>query len=896
MAKISSRLRTGCAAAALAAAACSCLPAQSTIPDGALDPTRHLSAPAAAEHAPLPEQYIWTSGDVTALRPDRNKFPWNARQLRVAPHFFRARFAVQHVPRQATLYIAGPRSARAYLNGRLVGEFASDIDQPIGFHVFRANVSGLLRSGENVLAIQAVRGRGIVTGAGSRVWQQLAYGEVLAAKIVPAAPGMPAAPGVDGAAIVVSNQDWKSSADAPQGWQQKEFDDAAWKPVESLGPVEGNVDLFQWNADAGMYDWPGYMGMSPWLRAFRMKAASVSHVFSGQARFAHLDALTAPPVADAAAAGTAAAIREDAAAKVALTSNAPPRTFTVATGAASSGEATPPPDSEQPALLLDFGREVAGRLLVESACDCETVLSVAYGESEEEAMNSGVGGGHMGGNYVGVNLLRVPPRGIVRGPKSAFRYARIRFLRGAASTGFRWIGVEGIYYPVRYQGAFESSDPLLNRIWETGAYTAHLCMQDGVWDAPKRDRGRWVGDMDIADQTISDVFADRFLIEDTLARLYPADSARQQVNGIVGYSALWVSAMANLYRHSGDKAFVAKEHDALLGVLGLMDGQVDERGLLANKGRKWLFVDWSPGLYGDNAETRAGTQLEFCRAYRDAAFLLRETGDSAAAAKYQRQSERLLAAAREHLADSGGGTYGTHWQINAMAVVSGAAPQQSYPAIWDGVLSHVGSALADAQQGTPEAQVVSPYFNDYVLNAMAEMGHRDAALAWMKQYWGGMLAEGATSFWESYDLRWPKNEPHLSLQADGTSGYFVSLAHGWSSGPTVWLMEQMLGITPDAPGFRKVHIRPDLMGVAWAKGQQPTPQGAIRIDIEQKKAAVEITLDLPDGEAATVSVPLMHPGARVLVNGVETASVPAEGASRGVVALERPGHYTLTSR
>ncbi len=86
-----------------------------------------------------------------------------------------------------------------------------------------------------------------------------------------------------------------------------------------------------------------------------------------------------------------------------------------------------------------------------------------------------------------------------------------------------------------------------------------------------------------------------------------------------------------------------------------------------------------------------------------------------------------------------------------------------------------------------------------------------------------MLNEGATSFWESYDLRWPKTNPHLSLQADGTSGYFVSLAHGWSAGPTAWLSENILGIRPVTPGYKRVTIDPDLMGLDWAKDQSRPP-------------------------------------------------------------------------
>jgi hypothetical protein len=113
---------------------------------------------------------------------------------------------------------------------------------------------------------------------------------------------------------------------------------------------------------------------------------------------------------------------------------------------------------------------------------------------------------------------------------------------------------------------------------------------------------------------------------------------------------------------------------------------------------------------------------------------------------------------------------GSTWQLNALGVLTHLSNPDD-TAAWDNVLAHV-------KQDAPSDQVISPYFNLYLLDAMTMTGHKQQALDWLRTYWGGMLAEGATSFWESYDLRWPKTNFHLSLQADGTSGYFVSLMDG----------------------------------------------------------------------------------------------------------------------
>lgn len=812
----------------------SSLSAQSAVANGQLDPTRNLTAEA-QRHAPLPEEYVWTAGDVTTERHDRSKFSWSRADLRAEPHYFRASFNVAVVPAAATLYIGGPRQARVWINGQLVMSFNKNTDAPINFRVFHADAAGPLRIGKNTIAIEAVRGRGVVTGMPSEPLAQLAYGEVLVAKIVPAPFG------AEAPALVMTNKAWRSSAVRSVGWESPSFDDSSWQGVESLGPVESNVDFFQWSADAGMYGWPGYRGMSPELRTYSLLPAAVTHVYTGESQLTNLDSLTAanPSVPFA----------------VALTAT--------------------PSDAEAPTVLLDFGREVSGRLLVESGCDCTTTLSIAYGESEIEAMSTGLTTGQRGGNYLGTNILEVPPNGVARGPKSAFRYVRISFLRGGPLTAFKSIRLEGIYYPVKYEGSFESSDPLLNRIWETATYTAHLCMQDGIWDAPKRDRGRWVGDLDVTGRTISTVFGAPEAIEDTLNRLVVPGS-KAPVNGIPGYSALWVTSLYSLNLHTGDKKFLESQHANLLQVLRVMDAGVDADGMLTDTKHGWGFVDWAPGYYGGTDATRVGTELEYLRAYGDAAELLTELGDKANADKYAALARKGTAGAETRFRDAGG-AYGKSWQLNSLAVLAKAAPDSS--AIWNESLSHV-------KQDSPSDQAITPYSNSWVLEAMAATGHAQEALDWIRKYWGGMLAEGATSFWENYDLRWPKAEYHLSLQADGTSGYFVSLSHGWSSSPAFWLEENVLGIVPTSPGYRTVDIHPELLGLGWARGSVATPHGPIGVSIDRKKG---ITVELPAGvEKAHVQVP----GATgtALVNGRETA------LTNGYLVLTSPGQYAITAR
>jgi hypothetical protein len=803
-----------------------------------LDPTYNIKSPQleSSLHQPLPEEYIWTANEAPAAGEKLiYKFP--GLMEKTEPHYFRHIFTLSSVPAQATLYIAGPRSIKVWLNGQLAESVESDTSSPLGMHTFATSVAKFLQPGKNTIAVEAVRGRGVTGFANSPLVRQQTFGQVMVAKILPEAPG------INGKPLMMTAKDWKSTTEASSGWQTARFDDSSWKPVQSIGSIESTVELFQWNADAGLYDWPGYDGISGYLAHLNLPVSKVLATYAGRGTFHHLDALTANHTSE-------------------FGVTLPAKTLT---------------DEEAPSLFLDFGRELTGRIEIVSDSDSPAIVTIQMGESESEALKV---------PYLGVNQLTIPPHSTQYGPKTAFRYAKIRFVGGGPELRFKDIQVDHIYYPVTYSGSFASSDEMLNRIWEVGAYTAHLCMQDGVWDASKRDRGRWMGDMDVSGRVIEDVFGERPLMEDTLDRLMGPAPVDQHVNGIPGYSAFWFTGVADYYRHTGSKEFLERMRDRMLQLLHDVDAEFDGRGIYANKSNVWLYVDWSPDLNGDTPETRRATTFEYARAYHEAAWLLRELGDTASAERYELRAAQLKEASNQYLLDPSTHTFGPRWQTNAAAVLGGVADPKQYGDIWNHVFSSVGHIKYNPY-------IISPYYNYYVIRAMAKINHRKAALDWIRQYWGGMIEEGATSMWEGYDPSWYKEDFHSSLQADNRSGYFVSLAHGWSAGPTAWLMEEVLGIEPTGPGFSTVDIRPDLIDLTWAKGAEPTPRGLLKIEARREGSNTQIDLDLPEGTIARASVPVSSASTKILVNGTPQTAALEENGTRGVVTLHHAGHYIL---
>ena len=149
---------------------------------------------------------------------------------------------------------------------------------------------------------------------------------------------------------------------------------------------------------------------------------------------------------------------------------------------------------------------------------------------------------------------------------------------------------------------------------------------------------------------------------------------------------------------------------------------------------------------------------------------------------------------------------------------------------------------------------ISTFYGFYVLQALAKSGDAETALDFIRTYWGAMLDLGATTFWEDFNLDWTPNaaridelvppgkkDIHGDFGAYCYEGFRHSLCHGWASGPTAWLSQNVLGVKPLEPGCKRVRIAPQLGNLKWAEGAYPTPLGPIRVRHDRK----------PDGTIAS---------------------------------------------
>jgi len=543
--------------------------------------------------------------------------------------------------------------------------------------------------------------------------------------------------------------------------------------------------------------------------------------------------------------------------------------------------------STLPGVVVDFGCEVHGRVHIKSASDVPMAVLIALGESPGEMWNA---------PHTGILDLFIPAQGQASTLCSGFRYAEIHALSlgseksTSANLILEKISCEFVHQPVQYQGALTCSDPLLQELWKVGAYTVHLCAQREVWDAPKRDRNAYGGDLHPVAPILTGVFHQPALALKTLdvmsSGIWIHHSILRHINGISGYSAAWIYALAETFQMSGDRSSITERLQFLLALLKYMESDLDDQHLFINRNRQWCFTDWSVGLRESGKQRDTGlfmthdqqmaTHFYFLGAFAQAAKFLKTAGTpeaEEAAKHYEALAGQMRNAAMSAWWDKDLAAFGDRIQVNAMAIFVGALTGDVATRVADTVL--LRAPRLSAYDFRKDKDIVSPYYRYYILEALALSGRAKQATAWMKTYYGEMLRRGATTFWENFDPRQVAGPSIPGFGVDwhgddsaGGNMYESSLCHGWSSAPTSWIMRNMVGLKPATPGFGEVLIEPELSGALWIDGSVATPHGQVSARHSSLAGGWNTRVTLPDGVTAMVGIPLEAiKGRRLLLNG-----------------------------
>ncbi len=493
-------------------------------------------------------------------------------------------------------------------------------------------------------------------------------------------------------------------------------------------------------------------------------------------------------------------------------------------------------DGEKPGLVLDFGKEIQGglQLVTDQPSDHRPIkVRLRFGESVSETMSeidtiSGATNDHAMRDFV----IEVPWLGVTQVGNTGFRFVRIDLVDADRELQLKEARAIFEYRDIPYLGSFRSSDERLNQIWNTGAYTVHLNMQQFLWDGIKRDRLVWVGDMHPEIMTINSVFGQNEVVAKSLDQARDITPLPGWMNGISAYSMWWVLIHRDLYKYQGDLAYLRKQQKYLVELLDLLMSKTKDNKEDLDGTR---FLDW-PSSENPKA-IHAGLHAMMVMALEAGAEICTILDEPAEAKKCKEAAVNL----KLYVPDANGSK-----QAAALLALSGLVPAQQANSE---VLAVDGCAR------------MSTFYGYYMLQARAKAGDYQGAIDCIRNYWGGMLDMGATTFWEDFDLDWTKNAaPITEIVPDGKDdihgdfGAYCyknlrhSLCHGWASGPTSWLSEHVLGVTVLEPGCKTIKIQPNLGDLNWVEGSFPTPMGVVKIRHERlADGKIKSTIDAPKG-------------------------------------------------
>ncbi|MEJ0037912.1 MAG: alpha-L-rhamnosidase C-terminal domain-containing protein [Gammaproteobacteria bacterium] len=493
-----------------------------------------------------------------------------------------------------------------------------------------------------------------------------------------------------------------------------------------------------------------------------------------------------------------------------------------------------PHDGAPAGVLLDFGLELQGCIEITTYSRAargaaEPRVRVRFGESASEAMAEL---GHRGaGNDYAIRdeVQLLPWLGTKTIGPGGFRFVRIDALDAVSITHVRAVHTVP---DIPRAGAFRCSDVKLDTIWDVGAYTVELNAQSHLWDGIKRDRLVWMGDVEPTVRTICAVHGYTDVVPRSLDLVRDHTPRGAWMNGISSFSLWWVLIQETWWLHCGDFEYLESQRGYLLDLLAQLVERMEADGSECLDGMR--FLNWP--TYADKQATAAGLQALLVMAFEAGARLAHVLGDAGPA----RQASACAVRARARASEPFGSKSAAAMQV--LAAMSGIEAARR-------------ALLSGGARG------ISAFGGSSILRALGYLGETRAALDVVRAYWGGMIERGATTFWEEFDVDWlegsgrideltppGKTDLHGDYGEYGYSGFRKSLCHAWASGPTAWLSEHVLGVTPLLPGCARVRIAPNLGDLAWAEGSYPTPRGPLRV--RHKRVAddlVHTTFDAPFG-------------------------------------------------
>ncbi len=395
--------------------------------------------------------------------------------------------------------------------------------------------------------------------------------------------------------------------------------------------------------------------------------------------------------------------------------------------------------------------------------------------------------------------------------------------------------LNGIFtaYPFELKAKFQTPDPGLTQIWNTGWNTARLCANETYMDCPYYEQLQYLGDTRIQALISFYLTGDERLIRNALKL---ADESRIPEGLTLArgpsyipqitppFSLYWIDMLHDYYMYSKDDEFLRQFLPGIRSVLEWFEQRLGTNDLLGPL--EWFnFTDWTPGFQvgapaGVDTGSSALITLNYVYALKRAEILMEHFGQKEEAARYRKLYIKLGKAVKRECYDSQKGLFSDtpeknvfSQHTNIFAILCDLVPASSKQSLMTRIL-----------KDTSLIQTTT-YYKFYLFEALRESGFGNEYLSRL-QPWEEMLKLGLTTFREDdYEDR--------------------SDCHAWSASPCYHFLSLVCGIRPLTPGFRSVEIAPSPGKLTSLKSSMPHPAGSLTMDLNFNGIAVSGTITLP---------------------------------------------------
>lgn len=465
--------------------------------------------------------------------------------------------------------------------------------------------------------------------------------------------------------------------------------------------------------------------------------------------------------------------------------------------------------------IYDFGEEMFARVVF-SGAKLSDNTKIYYGESLEEVSDK-------------EHCELLSEDFVVNGDKVTTKIAKAFRYVTAEGIDFSGISVNEELSPSVLRSSFECDNQTVNEMYKVAARTMGLCSREFILDGIKRDRWLWGADVYQSSLMHYYSFFDTKSIKRSMTALFGKSPFSLYINHIMDYTFLWIICFDDYYRHSGDEKFARENCYKVFEIMEHCLGRRDENGLMDSRPEDWVFVDWADL---DNSGEVCCEQMLLIAALKKCVILSEEFGYKDKAERYRaiyKETEAKLE--RFWLEDKKGYTYSVRngkpdgkilMHPNVFAVLFDLCDDKRKEMIKQNVLEN------------PDIpKIVTPYMRFYELAALCRIGETKYVMDETIKYWGAMIKEGATTFWERYD---PEEKGAEKYAMYGRK-YGKSLCHAWGATPLYIIGRYIVGLKASENG-KSFTLKPDLAGLKRFKAEMPLSKGSVKVEADEKTIRV----------------------------------------------------------